>query len=176
VAIIVGFGGILVAIRPGIAEVHPAFLFSFCSMLCYATFSLVTRYLAAFDRAEVTLFYSLLAGTFVVAPLALAEWVWPDGWLVWALLLSMGVYGGLGHYVFIVAHRYAPASSIAPFLYISLLTHSAAGYLVFGQVPDVWTISGAAIVILSGLYLLQRERMTLRAAAVTMTTEATPQR
>jgi drug/metabolite transporter (DMT)-like permease len=176
IAIVVGFAGILVALRPGFAEVPPAFLLSFASMLCYATFSLVTRYLAAFDRAEVTLFYSLLAGTLILAPLALGGWMWPSDWLVWTLLLSMGVYGGLGHYIFIIAHRYAPASSIAPFLYVSLLTHSTAGYLVFGQVPDSWTLAGAGIVILSGLYLLQRERTTLRAAAVTITTEATPQR
>jgi drug/metabolite transporter (DMT)-like permease len=88
----------------------------------------------------------------------------------------MGVYGGLGHYLFILAHRYAPASIIAPFLYISLLTHSTAGYLVFGQLPDRWTLAGAAIVIASGLYLLQRERVTARAAAVEITSEATPQR
>jgi drug/metabolite transporter (DMT)-like permease len=88
----------------------------------------------------------------------------------------MGVYGGLGHYLFILAHRYAPASIVAPFLYISLITHSTAGYLVFGHVPDAWTLSGAAIVILSGPYLFQRERATLRAAAVAITSEATPQR
>lgn len=176
VATMVGFTGILVAIRPGFGEVHYAFLFSLGSMLCYAVFSIVTRYLAPFDRTEVTLFYSMIAGTFVLAPFALADWIWPDGTLIWALLLSMGVYGGLGHYLFILAHRHAPASTIAPFLYISLLTHSTLGFLVFGHVPDTWTLSGAGIVILSGLYLLQRERLTSRAAAVTITSEAAPQR
>ena len=147
VAILIGFGGILVAIRPGFTEVPPAFLIAFAGMLCYAAFSIVTRYLAAFDKAEVTLFYSLFAGTLMVAPFALADWVWPADKFVWLLLLSMGVYGGLGHYLFILAHRHSPASIIAPFLYISLLTHSTAGYLVFGHVPDRWTLGGAAIVI-----------------------------
>jgi drug/metabolite transporter (DMT)-like permease len=176
VAIFVGFAGILVAIRPGVTAVPPAVLLSLSSMLCYAVFSIITRYLAPFDRAEVTLFYSLLAGSLIVAPFALMEWVWPADSSTWILLLSMGTYGGLGHYLFIVAHRYAPASTIAPFLYITLITHSTAGYLVFGQVPDVWTLGGAAIVILSGLYLFQRERVTSRAAAVAMTSEAAPQR
>jgi drug/metabolite transporter (DMT)-like permease len=176
IAIGVGFCGILVAIRPGIAEVHPAFLLALGGMLCYAAFSLVTRYLAPFDRPEVTLFYSLLAGSVVVTPFALAVWVWPSSVAIWALLLSMGLYAGIGHYLFIVAHRYAPASTIAPFLYIALLTHSTAGYLVFGQVPDSWTLGGAGIVILSGLYLLQRERVTSRAPAVAITSEAVPQR
>ena len=175
-ASLVGFAGILVALRPGYGEFHPAFLLSFGAMLSYAVFSLITRHLAGFDRAEVTLFYSLFAGTVMVAPLALLQWVWPASTVEWVLLFSMGVYGGLGHYVFILAHRYAPASTVAPFLYISLLTHSTAGFLVFGQVPDWWTLSGAAVVILSGLYLFQRERATLRAAAVAITSEATPQR
>jgi drug/metabolite transporter (DMT)-like permease len=176
VAIAVGFCGALVAIRPGIASFDPALLFAFCTMLSMASFGIITRYLAAFDRSEVTLFYSLLAGTVLMAPFALADWVWPSSGLAWVLLLSMGVYGGLGHYAFIVAHRYAPASTLAPFLYVSLVTHSTAGFLVFGQVPDRWTLAGAAIVILTGLYLLHREHVTARAAAVAMTTEAASQR
>jgi drug/metabolite transporter (DMT)-like permease len=111
-----------------------------------------------------------------MAPFAMLEWAWPKSTLVWVLLLSMGFLGGAGHYLFIVAHRYAPASTIAPFLYISLITYTAAGYLAFGQVPDAWTLAGAGIVILSGLYLFQRERATQRAAAVAMTSEAVPQR
>jgi len=176
VAIAIGFCGALVAIRPGFAGLGPGVALALGTMLCMAFFGIVTRYLAAFDRSEVTLFYSLMAGTLVVAPFALAEWVWPDGLLAWLLLLSMGVYGGLGHYAFIVAHRHAPASTLAPFLYIALLTHSTAGYLVFGQVPDHWTLVGAAIVIATGLYLLHRERATARAAAVSMTSEAASQR
>jgi drug/metabolite transporter (DMT)-like permease len=176
VAVAIGFGGALVAIRAGFASVHPAVLIAFGTMLCMAFFGIVTRYLAAFDRAEVTLFYSLLAGTLLVAPFALADWVWPAGPFAWLLLLSMGVYGGLGHYAFIIAHRYAPASTLAPFMYVSLVTHSTAGFLVFGQVPDRWTLAGAAIVIATGLYLLHRERATARAAAVAMTSEAASQR
>jgi drug/metabolite transporter (DMT)-like permease len=176
IAIAIGFAGILVALRPGYTAVHFAFAFSLAGMLSYAVFSLVTRYLAAYDSAEVTLFYSLLAGSIVMAPFALLEWQWPRDNFVWFLLMSMGFYGGLGHYLFIVSHRYAPASTIAPFLYISLLTHSTAGYFVFGQVPDQWTLVGAAIVILTGLYLLHRERITARAAAVEMTANAAPQR
>src|SRR5262249_31441177 len=79
---------------------------------------------SAFDRTEVTLFYSLLAGTLVVAPWAIADWAWPADALVWLLLLSMGLYGGLGHYAYILAHPYAPASTIPPLPYISLTTHS----------------------------------------------------
>ena len=108
-------------------------------MLAYAFFSLVTRYLAPYDRAEVTLFYSLLAGTILAAPFAWAQWVPPDGLVGWTLMLSTGIYAGLGHYLFIIAHRYAPASTLMPFIYITLITHTTAGYVVFGQLPDAWT-------------------------------------
>lgn len=162
-AILVGFCGILIAMRPGVGTFQPAFLLAFGTVACSSTFSLVTRYLAAYDPPEVTLFYSLLAGTFLVAPFALADWVWPAAAWDWVLLLSMGFFGALGHYVFIVAHRYAPASTIAPFAYIALLTHSTMGYLVFDQLPDRYTLVGAAVVIASGLYLLHRERVIMRA-------------
>jgi len=60
--------------------------------------------------------------------------------------------------VLIIAHRWAPASAIAPFMYVQLVAVAAIGYLVFGDLPDAWTISGSAIIVASGVYLLQRER------------------
>ena len=66
--------------------------------------------------------------------------------------------------------------TVSTFIYITLLTHSTGGYLVFGQLPDAWTLGGAVIVVLSGLYLFHRERITMRAAAVAMTAEAAKQR
>ncbi|MEZ5817219.1 MAG: DMT family transporter [Hyphomicrobiaceae bacterium] len=158
IAILIGFSGILVAVRPGFTAFQPALVFAFGSMLCYAVFMLLTRYLAAYDAPEVTLFYSLLAGTFMMGPLAMVDWVWPQGVLIWVLLVSMGFWGGLGHFIFILAYRHAPASVLAPFIYLGLITHVMGGYLVFGQVPDQWTLAGAAIVIASGIYLVHRER------------------
>ena len=160
-AILVGFSGIIVAVRPGMTALDPALLLALGSMLCYAVFMLLTRYLAPHDPPEVTLFYSLLAGTFVMGPLAMVDWVWPRDPLTWALLVSMGFWGGLGHYIFIIAYRHAPAATLAPFIYLGLITHVSVGYLVFGQLPDQWTLAGAAIVIASGIYLVHRERVVL---------------
>jgi drug/metabolite transporter (DMT)-like permease len=176
VAILVGFAGVLLAVRPGLSGFHPAFFFAFACVGCNAFFSIITRYLAAHDSSEVTLFYSMIAGTFLVAPLAIADWVAPADLKTWALLLAMGLYGAIGHYCFILAHRYAPASRVAPFVYVTLLTHSFAGFLVFGQVPDGWTLAGALVVIGSGLYLFHRERITARAEALAMTSQAGPGR
>lgn len=158
VAILVGFCGILVVVRPGVVAFEPALLLAFGSMLAYSVFMLLTRYLATYDPPEVTLFYSLIAGTVIMAPFAVLDWEWPASPKIWLLLASMGFWGGLGHYIFILAYRHAPASVLAPFIYLGLITHTAGGYLVFGQVPDEWTVAGAVIVISSGIYLVHRER------------------
>lgn len=157
IAILVGFGGILIVIRPGYAAFQPALLFAFAGMVSYACFILVTRYLSSHDPPEVTLFYSLIAGTYFVAPLALVDWVWPEDPFIYLLLAGLGFWGGLGHYLFILAHRYAPAPTIAPFLYIQLLSMTGLGYLIFGDIPDLWSMVGAGVVVLSGIYLLYRE-------------------
>ena len=160
VAIFVGFCGILVVVRPGYASLEVGMIFAGMGTLCYAIFMLLTRHLARFDPPEVTIFYSMLAGVFVLAPFAIAEWIWPDNAFTWALLISTGLWGGLGHYIFILAYRHAPASTLAPFIYFGLITHTALGYVVFGQLPDAWTIAGALIVISSGVYLVHREHVT----------------
>lgn len=164
-AILVGFLGILIVVRPGFAGLHPAFAFAFGGMLAYSLFMLLTRYLAAYDAPIVMLFYSILLGTFALAPFALLQWVWPASVSQWLLLLALGSLGGFGHYLFIHAYRLAPVSIVAPFLYLQLLTMVAFGYAVFGDVPDAWTLAGSAVIIGSGIYLLHRERV-MRAQAL----------
>jgi drug/metabolite transporter (DMT)-like permease len=159
-AILTGFAGILIVVRPGFHDVHWAFGVSFLSMLAYAIFMLLTRKLSVFDPPLVTLFYALLAGSILAAPFAFAHWVWPAGAVQWLMLLSMGAFGGMGHYLLIHAYRLAPASSVSPFLYFQLLSMVSLGYLVFGDVPDQWTLLGSAVVIASGIYLVHRERIT----------------
>lgn len=162
-AIVVGFFGVLLAVRPGLGAVHPAVLYSFAGMAVYALFMLLTRYLSPHDPPLVTLFYSMFAGTLFGAPLALMDWVQPPDALSCLLLLSLGILGGTGHYLFIHAYRLAPASSISPFLYLQLLTMVAFGFAVFGDVPDLWTLAGSGVIIASGIYLIHRERVMTRA-------------
>lgn len=158
-AVLAGFGGILVVVRPGFAEVHPAFLVSLMSMLAYALFMIVTRLLSKYDPPFVTLFYALLFGTIGGAVAALPVWVWPAHWSDWIMLLALGAFGGLGHYLLILAYNRAPASSVSPFIYFQLISMVTLGYFVFGDVPDHWTLIGSCIVIGSGLYLVHRERV-----------------
>ena len=157
VAILVGFCGILVVIRPGAVPIHPAVLLAFGCMLSYALFMIVTRYLAPYDPTPTTLIYSLFAGSVLVAPFAFMSWQWPSDVLTWGLLGLLGCFGGAGHYLFILAYRRAPVSAVAPFLYAQLVAVTAIGYFVFGDVPDAYTLAGSAIIVLSGIYLVHRE-------------------
>lgn len=160
IAIIVGFFGILIVVRPGFHSLHFAFIFAFGTMLTYAIFMLLTRYLAAYDAPLVMLFYSILIGTIGLMPFALWQWVWPATLGQWVLLSILGVLGGTGHYFFIHAYRLAPASILSPFLYVQLISMVGFGYFVFGDLPDVWTLVGSGVIIGSGVYLLHRERVT----------------
>jgi len=157
-AIVVGFCGVLVVVRPFGASFHPAMILSMINAVIYALFNMMTRRLAAHDRPETTQFLSALVPAIAVAPFALAVWEPPPSALHWTLLLMLGVYGGLGHYFLALAHRYASASTLAPFMYPQVLYMALFGYLVFGDVPGWPVAAGAAIVIASGLYLLYRER------------------
>ncbi len=158
-AIVVGFFGILIVVRPGITEIEPALGYAFGAMAVYVCFILLTRQMAHKDPPLVTLHYSLILGTIAGAPIAFANWSAPQDLMTWVLLLALGVFGGLGHYLFILAHRLAPASTLAPFVYFQIITMTVLGYFVFDDLPDVWTLVGASVVTASGLYLLHRERM-----------------
>jgi drug/metabolite transporter (DMT)-like permease len=158
IAIIAGFAGVLAIVRPGSADFHPAMLLALVNALLYALFNLMTRRLAAYDSPETIQYLPAVGAAILLAPFAIAGWESPQGWLEWTIACFMGVLGGLGHYLLAAAHRYAPATVIAPFLYQQVLYMALLGYLVFGDVPapPVWI--GAAIVIASGLYLFARER------------------
>jgi drug/metabolite transporter (DMT)-like permease len=162
VAIVVGFTGVLVVVRPGFAEFHPAFLASLVSMLAYALFMIVTRKLSGVDPPVVTLSYSLLAGIVAGAVLAIPEWVWPTSVFECLLLAVTGALGGAGHYLLIHAYRLAPASSVSPFLYFQLMSMIALEHVVFGENPDLWSLVGSGLVIASGIYLVHRERVVHR--------------
>lgn len=164
-AILFGFVGVLIAVRPGFGVVHPAVLYAFAAMFVYALFMLLTRHMAHFDPPLVTLFYSMFVGTFAGAPFALADWHMPPDTLSWLLLGSLGILGGTGHWLFLHAYRLAPASSIAPFLYMQILTMVAFGFAVFGDLPDLWTLAGASLIVASGVYLVHRERTVAREIA-----------
>ena len=157
-AILAGFAGVLIIIRPWGAEFHPAMLASVVNAIMYAAFLMMTRRLAAYDSPETIQYLPAVGAAIGLAPFALAAWESPSGWLEWTVACLLGVLGGVGHYLLALAHRYAPSSVIAPFLYQQVIYMALFGYLVFGDVPSPGLWLGAAIVIASGLYLFSRER------------------
>lgn len=161
-AILAGFAGVLVIIRPGMLGFHPALLLAFATAVLYALFNLLTRRLAAYDAPEATQFLSALGATAAITPFALTVWQAPATTLEWVVACLIGLCGGFGHYLLALAHRYAPASVLGPFLYQQILYMMLLGYLVFGDLPDAAVLLGGAAVIASGLYLLWRERRAAR--------------
>lgn len=166
IAIIVGFVGVLVVARPGFGGIHPVAILSIIGVVCYAMYVVMTRHLAAHDSTETTLVYSGMVGAILLTPVMF--WIWqkpPD--LFSALMMgALGLYAAVGHFALIRAHRFTPAYILTPFIYTQLIWMSLFGYLVFGDVPDRFTLIGGTIVIGSGLYLLMRERRQQNAAAV----------
>ncbi|WP_374250931.1 DMT family transporter [Xanthobacter sp.] len=156
-AIIVGFAGILLVVRPGAGGIHPAAILSLVAAATYALYSITTRMLARTDASKTTLFYTALVGS-VVASIPLPfVWETPRDPLVIGAMIGLGAVAGAGHFVLILAHARAPAATLAPYIYTQILSMIALGWLVFGQVPSLWTLAGAAIVIASGAYLLVRD-------------------
>ena len=157
-AICTGFIGVLFVVRPGFGGVHWAVLFSFGAVTTYALYNIATRFLAHHDTWRTTLVYSPVAGVLGLAPFGLYAWQWPESAFVWLLLLSLGFWGGFGHWLLILAHRNTPSPILAPFVYFGLISVTVLQYMVFGDVPSPWTLAGGLIIVGAGLYLLYRER------------------
>jgi len=156
-AIGVGFLGVLIVTRPGAGGIHPAALLTLVGAVCYAFYSISTRVLARTDSNETTLFYSNISGAVALLPVLPFVWTTPHDPVVIVVMVVIGAFGSLGHYLLLAAHRLAPAMVLAPFIYTQLIWATASGYLAFGDVPSRWTLAGAAVVAASGLYILYRE-------------------
>jgi drug/metabolite transporter (DMT)-like permease len=159
IAITIGFCGVLLVARPGAGGIHPAALLILVSALSYALYSISTRVLARTDSDQTTNFYSNLVGAAAASLAVPFVWAPQSNPKVIVLMCTMGLFGGFGHYLLIRAHRLAPAAVLAPFIYSEIIWMIALGFLIFGDVPNHWTLAGVVVVILSGLYLLYRERV-----------------
>jgi drug/metabolite transporter (DMT)-like permease len=161
-AIAMGFVGVLVVVRPGAGTFQPAALLSLSAALFYALYSLTTRILARTDSNATTLFYSNLVGALALLPVVPFVWTTPSDALVITLMAATGALGSFGHYLLIAAHRLAPAAVLSPFIYTEIVLVIVLGFLVFGDLPTRFTLTGAAIVVASGLYVLHRETVVGR--------------
>ncbi|MEP0325202.1 DMT family transporter [Bauldia litoralis] len=158
-AIVVGFIGVLVVMRPGTSAFEPAMLFSVAAMLCYVGYLLLTRHLTSTDSSRGMLLISAVVPALILAPVSLPTAVMPPTLFIAGLLVVTGICGGLGHWLLIQAHRLAPTSVLAPFIYTQLLWMTTAGYVFFSELPDRFTIVGGVLIVGSALYILYRQRV-----------------
>ncbi|MFO1324040.1 MAG: DMT family transporter [Burkholderiales bacterium] len=161
-AALVGFSGVLVLLRPGSSVLHPAVVLILGAAACNALYQLLTRKLPG-DSAYTTLFYSALAGA--VGLTVALPWAFDGAGLSWSdagLLLAMGLFAGLAHFLLITSFMMVPASLLTPFTYANLLWATLFGYVVFGQLPDRWSALGMAIIVGSGVMLALLERRRAR--------------
>ena len=152
--VLLGLAGVLVAVRPpfitGAGAAHPAYLLPLGSAMLYAFYQILTRRLAALDDPRTTILHTGVAAT--LATTLMLPFVWqPPTAGDWALLAANGLLGGVSHGILVLAYARAPASVLAPLSYSQLVWAGLAGFMVFGEVPDRWTLLGAAIILAGGL-------------------------
>lgn len=150
-AVIVGFSGVLIVIRPGTAVFQWASLLLLGSAMCYAIYQILIRRLAGIDAPATSIFYSVLLGAIIMSMWVPLVWKMPTSWTDWALLCSLGVFGALGHYCVAKAMTYASANFVAPFNYTQMIGSVIVGYFMFAEVPDFYTWLGTAVVVGAGL-------------------------
>lgn len=156
-AILVGFFGILIAMRPFDGDFHMATILSLMGALCFALYQLLTRKLSGLVASETMQFYTGFVGTAALLPIAVLVWESPETGFAWAQMIALGIFGWIGHEMLTRAHRYAPSSTLSPFGYTFILYMTIWSFIVFDQMPDKWTILGAAIIIVAGLVIWFRE-------------------
>lgn len=156
-AVIAGFVGVLVVIRPGSEVFQPAALLIVGSALCYAVYQIFTRQVAGIDRPETSVMYSALIGTVVMTCVVPFAWRRPDNATDILLLLALGGLGALGHWCVAKAMTYGPANVISPFQYWQMIGSVLVGYVVSGLFPDAFTWVGAGIIIAAGIAIAVTE-------------------
>lgn len=158
-ATLLGFGGVLLIIRPSGGLDTLGVIFALGAALATTLYFLLSRVLATTESTAAMQFYAALVGA-VIFGLTL-PWYWPTSWpglTDSALLLSLGVYAGLGHFLLTAAYRYAPASLLAPINYLQLLWAGLLGWLVFGDIPDALSLLGMLVVAFSGVLIALKSR------------------
>ena len=157
VGVIIGFTGALIIIRPGFGVMTWHVLLPICGAILWAVYQVLSRHVAQFDRPETTVFYTAVTGLVVFGGLAFFNWKEPSS-TGWQLLLLNGLLGATGHYLLIKALALAPASILQPFNYAILFWAIVIGLVVFGDLPDMPTLLGAAVVFGAGIYALGARR------------------
>ena len=162
-AVLVGFMGTLIVIRPGMGVIHPAAVLLIVAASAFALRQVLSRILAGEDKTQTTVAYTaIVSWTLLTIPLPFI-WQNPSSGLEIVLLIAMAVVAAFAEILVIMALDAAQAVVVAPVQYSLLIWGTFYGFVVFGQLPDVWTWIGALVIVATGLYTLNRERLASKA-------------
>lgn len=161
-AIVAGLAGALIIVRPGSDVFTPYALLPIGMAVCNALYQVLTRKIAGSEHPLTSLVWGALVGAVLMSAAAPFYFQMPAvGWH-WVLLAVVGVCASVGHYLLIRAYEFANATLLAPYTYTALVWALLLGFLLFGQLPDAWAVTGMAIIVLSGLFLAARQRLAVR--------------
>jgi len=158
----IGFLGVLVIVRPGMAEVTPATGLPILAAVFMAAAVLIVKTLSRSENPNAVVFYMNLFLTPLSLVPALFVWRWPS-WETFALMLLVGLLAVISHLMLTRAYTHADASAVIPFHYAQLPFVALIAFVTFGEVPDAWTLSGAAIIAGSAVYIARREARVAQA-------------
>ncbi len=158
-----GFVGVLLILRPGFRTFDWPLALPIAGALLWAAYQILTRLCSRHDAPGTSLAWAALVAFLATTFVGPIDWRWPTA-TAWVLMIVIALIGAVAHYALIKALDFAEASAVQPFAYTLLLWATLLGFLVFGNVPDGWTIAGAAIVVASGLYSWRCERELISAA------------
>jgi len=157
-AVIVGFIGSLIVLRPGFVEVNLASIAALGTGVLYGFYLIVTRKLHNSDHPLLTLLLTGVVGAIIGSIIVPTVWVQPTI-TEWYMMFAIGFFASIGHLFLILSLRFADASKLAPFGYFEILTNIIIGYYFFYNFPDNWTFLGLFIIISSGVYIFRREAL-----------------
>ena len=155
-AVIIGFIGSLVVIRPGFVEINLASIAALGTGVMYGFYLIITRKLSTSDNPLLTLLLTGVIGAIIITTVMPFVWVKPS-LNQWSMMAAIGIFACIGHLFIILSLKYADASKLAPFSYFEIITNIIIGYYIFGDFPDNWTFLGLLIIVLSGIYISRRE-------------------
>ena len=165
-AIVAGFVGVLLIVGPSGEFPVPATMLALASVVFFAMAFVHTRRLGVTETAETMVLYQVafnITGSALVLLILPSQWLTPD-WMDWGLFAATGLFAGLAQFCMTSAFRSAPLSVVAPFEYLALVWAVILGYVVWGDFPDNWSVVGALVVVVSGLYIVYRETRLRQAA------------
>ena len=159
-AVVIGFIGSLVVIRPGFVEINLASLAALGTGVMYGFYLIITRKLSTSDNPLLTLLLTGIVGAVIITCIMPFVWVEPT-LSQWSMMAAIGVFACIGHLFLILSLKYADASKLAPFSYFEIITNIIIGYYFFSDFPDNWTFLGLFIIVFSGIYISSREKNSL---------------